>query len=61
VGQKFILFITPTTQFFRGSGETLESINARDVMEGLHIEAWVDEISYEGSPPRGDALTITVI
>lgn len=61
VDQSFLLFTTPTTLFFRKSDEKIEPINARDITEGLQIEAWVDEISYDGSPPRGNAIAVVVI
>jgi len=61
VDQSFVLFMTPTTQFFRKEGTMLKATDAREVTEGLQVEAWVDKISYEGSPPRGDAVAIVII
>jgi len=44
VDKKFVVFITPTTQFLRRSGNTVEAIEARNIKEGQYIEIWTDKI-----------------
>ena len=44
VDKKFVVFITPTTQFLRRSGDTIEAIEASNIKEGQHIEIWADKI-----------------
>jgi hypothetical protein len=60
IDQQFILFVTPDTQFARRDGDALEPIDASAITEGVQVEAWVDKISYDGSPPRGNAILIVV-
>lgn len=44
VDKKFVVFITPTTQFLRRSGNTVEAFEARNIKEGQYIEIWTDKI-----------------
>jgi hypothetical protein len=60
IDQQFILFVTPDTQFARRVGDAVVKLDASAITEGVQVEAWVDEISYDGSPPRGNAILIVV-
>lgn len=60
IDQQFILFVTPDTQFARREGDVPEPIDASAITEGVQVQAWVDEISYDGSPPRANAILIVV-
>ncbi len=59
IDNKLVLFIAPTTQFFRRSGEGVEAIGARDIKEGQQAEVWTTEIRYGGTP-QADALAVVV-
>lgn len=60
IDNNLVLFIAPTTQFFRRSGENVEAIDARDITAQQRVEVWIDEIRYGGTP-QADALAIVAI
>ena len=47
IDQNLVLFITPTTQFLRRSGNTVEPMDARDIKEGQRVDVWVDKIQNQ--------------
>ncbi len=46
IDQNLVLFITPTTQFLRRSGNTVETMDARDIKEGQRVDVWVEKTAY---------------
>jgi hypothetical protein len=64
IDQKVLLMITPTTQFLRRSGNVVESINAREIKEGQHVDVWVEQTATALQPkdhPQAKAEVIVVI
>lgn len=54
-----VLFIKPTTQFLRRSGDTFERIDANEIAEGQQASVWVDALRY-APQPQADAVAIVV-
>lgn len=44
IDQKYVVFITPTTQFLRRSGDTVEVFDARNIKEGQLVDIWADRV-----------------
>lgn len=44
IDQKYVVFITPTTQFLHPSGDTVEAFDARDIKEGQLVDIWADRV-----------------
>ena len=47
IDQNLVLFITPTTQFFRRSESAVETIDAPAIKEGQSVDIWVDKIQNQ--------------
>jgi hypothetical protein len=64
IDQNVLLFITPTTRFLRRSGNTVETIDAREIKEGQRVEVWVEQTESALKPedhPQANAEVIVVV
>ena len=64
IDQKVLLFITPTTLFLRRSGNTVETIDAREIKEGQRVDVWVEQTASALQPkdhPQANAQVIVVV
>lgn len=61
IDQNLVLFITPTTQFLRRSGNTVETIDAREIKEGQRVDVWVEDSPQLQDHPQAKAQVILVL
>jgi hypothetical protein len=61
INHNLVLFITPTTEFLRRSGNTIETIDAREIKEGQRVDVWVENPPQPKDHPQARAQVIVVV